>query len=69
LGINLKWLDINTVATQGSGGVIYATNDESILLDQVKITNVFALQDGGIMNIQKATSIEIKGVAPTTIID
>jgi hypothetical protein len=69
LGVNIKWVDINTVATQGSGGVIYATNDESILLDQVKIANVFTLQDGGIMNIQKATTIEIKGVSPTTIID
>ena len=47
----MKWVDINTFATQESGGIIFATNDESILFDQVKIANVFALQDGGIMNI------------------
>jgi hypothetical protein len=47
----MKWVDISAVSTQASGGIIYATNDEPILLDQVKISNVFALQDGGIMNI------------------
>ena len=65
----MKWVDISAVSTQASGGIIYATNDEPILLDQVKISNVFALQDGGIMNIQKATTIEIKGIGLTSIID
>jgi hypothetical protein len=65
----MKWVDISAISTQASGGIIYANNDEPILLDQVKISNVFALQDGGIMNIQKATTIEIKGIGPTSIID
>ncbi len=42
LGVMLKWIDINMVRTQASGGIIYATNDEQIYIDQVKISDVIA---------------------------